>query len=821
MDNYLDRYQNLNDEQKEAVDYIDGPLLVIAGPGTGKTEILSLRVANILRKKEVEPRNILCITFTNSASINMRERLSQLIGRDAYKVDIHTFHSFGVHIISSYPNYFYNSTTFYPIDDLTQIEILEEIIGDLEYDSDLKKQHDGKYTYLDSVKSMISNLKKAGYTPDDFREILVKNKQSCESLNPEINSIFSSRISKKVFDPVKNFLEIKNSEDISKEILPNIQSIESIIIDSLSTAFSDAEKDESTKPITAWKNDFTKKDDSGLTVLKDSLYIDKLLILADLYERYQELMHKKKYFDYDDMILDAIKGIIKNKALKYDLQNRYQYILVDEFQDTNGAQMKLLDLIASTDDDENVPNIMAVGDDDQAIYKFQGAELSNILHFKDLYKQAEIIPITKNYRSVPAILDVSSHIIKQVQSRLENQVSDLNKKITSEIKCPESCETKSKSFPTDLHEYYWIGNKIKQLIKDGHSPREIAVISRVHKDLEELALILNNLKIPISYERSNNVLKEPHIYQLIQISRFICSLCRKNIDEADELLPEILSYPFWDIDRNVIWDISVNAERSGRKRLRWLDIMKNHDDKKIKELYDFFIDLASTSLHETLEHVLDEIMGAQDDLTPDDENEEDNIKTNKDSKKFISSFKQYYFERDKISDNSVKYIRFLSGLRTFIQALRDYKKDQTLSIEHLVEFVDLHESNNIRIVDRSPYINSYDAVNLLSAHKAKGLEFETVFVLNCQEDVWRGKGRGSSLPPPVNLPITPAGDTEDDQLRLFYVTITRAKYNLYMLSYEQKSTGNESSLLSFLVTAETNDSSNISSALTIEKIVMN
>jgi len=113
MDNYLDRYQNLNDEQKEAVDYIDGPLLVIAGPGTGKTEILSLRVANILRQGEVEPRNILCITFTNSASINMRERLSQLIGRDAYKVDIHTFHSFGVHIISSYPNYFYNSTTFY------------------------------------------------------------------------------------------------------------------------------------------------------------------------------------------------------------------------------------------------------------------------------------------------------------------------------------------------------------------------------------------------------------------------------------------------------------------------------------------------------------------------------------------------------------------------------------------------------------------------------------------------------------------------------------------------------------------------------------
>ena len=116
----------------------------------------------------------------------MRERLSQLIGRDAYKVDIHTFHSFGVHIISSYPNYFYNAATFYPIDDLTQIEILEEIIGDLEYDSDLKSQHDGKYTYLNSVKSMISNLKKAGYTvvgqaQDGFQAI-----EMTQAIRPDI-----------------------------------------------------------------------------------------------------------------------------------------------------------------------------------------------------------------------------------------------------------------------------------------------------------------------------------------------------------------------------------------------------------------------------------------------------------------------------------------------------------------------------------------------------------------------------------------------------------------------------------------------------------
>ena len=137
MTTFEERYSNLNPKQKEAVDYINGPLLVVAGPGTGKTEILALRVAHILKKTETAPKNILCLTFTNSAAYNMRERLTKLIGRDAYKVSIHTFHSFGVDVISTYPEYFYRGAAFNPVDDVTQIEILEEILADLPHNNDL------------------------------------------------------------------------------------------------------------------------------------------------------------------------------------------------------------------------------------------------------------------------------------------------------------------------------------------------------------------------------------------------------------------------------------------------------------------------------------------------------------------------------------------------------------------------------------------------------------------------------------------------------------------------------------------------------------
>jgi len=801
MTTFEERYSNLNPEQKDAVDSIYGPLLVVAGPGTGKTEILSLRVANILRKTDTAPKNILCLTFTTSAAYNMRERLTKLIGRDAYKVAINTFHSFGVDIISTYPEYFYKGMTFNPVDDVSQIEILEEILTELPYDNDLGNLHpEGGYVYLKDIKSVIGELKKAGITPDEFRNILAINKKSLESLNPSIHSIFSQRISNKLIGSIECFIENLKPVDLGYAISLNLQSIPEILKSSLEEAMENVSMLGKNTPLSEWKRDKTTKDDSGNQELKDTKYLEKLFSLADVYEKYQMLMYERRYYDFDDMILNAISGIEENNSLKYELQDRYEYILVDEFQDTNDAQMKLINQITIYDESDRIPNIMAVGDDDQAIYKFQGAELSNILNFTDTYPGTKIVTITSNYRSTQEILDIARYVILQGKERLENKYSHIDKEIVSAGDNGSGGAIYCKLLPTILHEYYWVASKVKELIESGKSPNDIAVITRKHKNLEEIAQLFNEFALPINYDRNNNVLEEPHVHQLIHICKFVSSLCRKAMAEADELLPEIISYPFWGVKRNIIWEIAKTAERSGKERTPWLDVMQQHEDEYIRQIADFLIYLGTLSSHETLERVLDEMMGASGDLVPESEQDEgEEIVSEDDDKRFISTFKQYYFGKEQLKHNSINYLKFLSSLRAFVQAIRDHKKDHVLNIDDLLVFLELHEKNNLPVIDSSPYVNAHNSVSLMTVHKAKGQEFDTVFVINCQEQVWTKGRSGSNLPLPMNLPIAPAGDTEDDQLRLFYVALTRAKNDLYLTSHEFGTTGKESSLLQFLI----------------------
>src|SRR3989304_4452521 len=314
---FEERYRKLNEFQKKAVDTSEGPVMVVAGPGTGKTEILSLRVANILRKTETLPNKILCLTFTDSASVNMRKRLSGLIGRDAFRVSINTFHSFGVEVINNHPEFFYGGINFSPASDLAQIEILEGIFSELPHNNPLRKEvPDAGYAYLWQVQNAIGYIKKAGLTPEEFAQILEHNKRLLEYIN---------------------------------------------------------------------------------TVLKDSLYLEKQFALSEIYREYQKRIRSNLYYDFDDMIIETIQSIENNKTLRYELQDRYEYILVDEFQDTNDAQMRLLRLITNPDERGKEPNIMVVGDDDQAVYKFQGAEISNILDFTKIYPDPVIVTITDNY----------------------------------------------------------------------------------------------------------------------------------------------------------------------------------------------------------------------------------------------------------------------------------------------------------------------------------------------------------------------------------------------------------------------------------------
>ncbi len=797
--NFQKQYKKLNAEQKEAVDTVEGPVMVIAGPGTGKTQVLTLRVANILRTVDIRPGNILCLTFTDAAAFNMRQRLIGLLGRDAYRVAIHTFHTFGVEVINRYPENFYNGATFLPADDVTQTEILEGIFQELEYDNPIRSEHKDQFVYLNPVKKAIEYLKKAGLTPKEFTRILEANKKEASLIDPLISAALTDRVSKKMIPALEGI--VSELSRISLDSLPGgFKSLSLVISQSLAEAVKEASESDSTAPITEWKKEWTAKGDDKLTHLMDVSQESRINELARVYQTYMTRMHEAGYYDFNDMILDAITMLENNIGARLDLQERYQYLLVDEFQDTNDAQIRLIWLLTDHEVHEGRPNIMVVGDDDQAIYKFQGAEISNILQFRSAFRDVALVALKQNYRSTADILFAARHIIKKGVNRLENILPDIQKDLQSANKQLKDGAIHSKEFTSKEAEYQWVVQEIGRLMASGVPTKEIAVISREHKLLEAIVPYFHARRIPITYERQQNVLQEPHILQLITMMRFVDSLMKKS-ESADNLLPEILSYPFWGIERAKIWELSVMAYHH---KTPWLSAMLVMGGE-LKDMANFFIELGAKATYATAEEILHELIGGPQLMLPDEDEDVEPLEKLTPHEMF-SPFRLFYFGQEKFDHHRADYLRFLSSLQSFIGVLREYHRGQPVSTNDAISFVDMHVSNKLPIGNFSPFMNAQDAVQLMSAHKAKGLEFEAVFVINCQEDVWAsGRSRGQ-FPLPLNLPIAPAGDTLDDQIRLFYVAITRARRLLYLTSYRFDYKGKESARLGFVAPDETTPS---------------
>ncbi|MBU1446354.1 ATP-dependent helicase [Patescibacteria group bacterium] len=785
LNKFIERYDKLNDEQRLAVDVIEGPVLVVAGPGSGKTELLSLRTANILKQTDVLPSSILCLTFTDAAAINMRKRLASIIGDEAYKVAIHTFHSFGTEIINQNPQYFYNGAIYTPADDLMRYEILEGIFENLKHDSCFKSYHPEQgYTYLRDVISRISELKKAGLNPDEFKKIVLSNKEFLDESNPLIAEIFQDRVAKGMIQKIRILVEkLQRISLLDNQIQKNYRSLKETVISSLVEACNLAEKEGSTSYITIWKTKYTKKNAKKETVLKDLIDADKHIELAEVYEKYQETLHQKGYFDYEDMILDASRAIEENIELKYNLQERYLYVLVDEFQDTSGVQMRLLDNLLDASVNEGRPNILAVGDDDQSIFKFQGANIENILQFHEKYNDPQLVVLWKNYRSNQNILDLVRKVVLTGEDRLEKRLPDqIKKELFASNLNVRAGQIKEKEFETQLHELKWLAEEIKAKVGQGIDVSEIAVIAPMHKILEEAARVLDYFGIPVFYERKNDILSQKHVTEILTILEFVNSLNKKNQSEADEFLPEILSFGFFELDRLDIWKISVQANRE--KRL-WLEIMLDYDNKFIRDLAKFFIYLGAEVNERTAEEIIDIITGVH------------SIAIDEDSQ-FTSPYKQYYF-----SDvTKYQYLDFLQTLQAFIDAIREYAKGVALKVADVLEFVNLHKVHKLPLITKSQFESGKKSVSLLTVHGAKGLEFDTVFVLDCMDEVWVKKRNFSKINFPANLPLSPQADNLDDSLRRFYVALSRAKSDLYLSNYRFNFNGKEQVKLRFLTDYE-------------------
>ena len=779
---FEDAFRLLNKEQRQAVTTIAGPVLVIAGPGTGKTQLLALRAAYILRQDSTMlPSNILCLTFTDNAADNMRRRLTHYIGQDAYQASIHTFNSFGNYIMNAYPEYFSEWRELLTADELTTYRLLEEILSQLPGDHDLAHRGaDGTCYALKQLRNLISDAKRSDLEPADFKAILTENEAAFAKLTPLLQAYWPERLSK---DSLPGLHQLAKLAAGLKPVKPSVEAVApffNMAVESLlqaAGASAAAGGRNQTKPFTAWKNTWLARDDKNRWQLKAAIYHHKLLAAAEIYRQYQAALADRGLADFNDQIMMVLRALKRHSELRYNLQERFQYVMIDEFQDTNRAQLLLAHFVSDAPVHEGRPNILAVGDDDQAIFRFQGADIGNVGVFVSSYRQPKIVTLVKNYRSSRSILDASRRISTQLGQSLEKQ-KRIVKQLVATVETEGSSLKLNELENLNQHDS-WVAGQIKRLLDNGLAGNQIVVLARERAQLDSLVPHLRQHQIAIDYERSEHVLEQPHIKTLITMARLVSLLGRQRLEEANALLPEVLSEPFWGIRPLELWRVALSAYKD--KRL-WLDVILEQKNTPLARAAAFLIELGSHSSNWPAEQVLDRLVGNAP-AGARSETDDDPAPAGTESGP-LSPFKAYFFGEELLHGRPTQYLRLLSHLATLRRHWREYQAatggHQTIS--ELIDFVDAYQrTETLRMLDSGPHCEKEDAVQLMTVHKAKGLEFHTVFVVGLQDSVWTKTGHSNRFSYPPNLlEIRPTDNQADDALRLLFVAMTRARQSLQL-----------------------------------------
>ena len=727
-------YNSLNDEQRAAVDHIDGPLLVIAGPGTGKTQLLSVRVANILKQTDVLPDNILCLTFTEAAASNMRHRLANFIGPEAYKVQIHTYHSFGSYLLQEHRPDLQNS-----IDELDRFAMIREIQSQLKITSPLR----GDWATKDII-SAISSLKAAALDADDITKIIARNEADNEAILEAIKDDLVATGEKypknlpayeSILEKIKDFVD-KSGNYITDRVEP----IANIYYRSLAQILLERDEDTSiATPLREWRKKYFEKDGDNNYIFKDIAATLKLADLAFILRHYSKALEEKGLYDYDDMILMAIKLLKEDDEKRYNAQERFQYILLDEYQDTNDAQAQLVALLTDNPANEGNPNIMAVGDDDQAIYGFQGANTSNFFDFNEKYHPKHIL-LSKNYRSSAAILKLAHNVIEQGEDRFCKAPNvNIDKRIAAENP-PEKTTIAYQEYKSYQAEYSAVAKHIRELLDSGVKGNKIAIIAPKHAQLASILPYLHSLDILVSYEKRENILDNPKIDTIIEAGKFLLKLAEKP-EFTDEFAFHIFSLDCFGVSPAEILGLVGDARHDHRAIIE--EMLKDERPEHIKAAANFCVELAAKTATYPADYFIDAL-----------------------ATKFYPDYNDY---------------DFYSNLNTLRAAVSKNENRR----EKLAEFIarlDAYRAADIQILDRSPYHEAEDAVVVQTVHSAKGLEYDYVFMIAVDNDNWgTAKGNNDRLALPRNLEyVRHTGDSVDEKLRVFFVAITRARAELYM-----------------------------------------
>ncbi len=616
MNNIL---EGLNDKQYEAVINTEGPCLVIAGAGSGKTKVLTHKIAYIMEQKKALPWNILAITFTNKAANEMKERIEKLIGDAGKDMWIGTFHSICVRILRKFIDRIGFETSFIIFDSTDQKTLIKQCMKELEIDDKLLNDK--------SISAEISNAKNDMIEPDSYT--------------------------------------LKAHGDFRKEKIANV------------------------------------------------------------YALYQKRLKENNAIDFDDIINYTIKILMENPDVLEYYSNKFQYILVDEYQDTNKSQFTLVTMLASKHG-----NITAVGDNDQGIYSFRGADISNILNFERDFPGTKIIKLEQNYRCTGNILKVANAVIKNNEVKYdkklwtENETGNLPKVFSAD---------------NEYDEGKYIAEQIEHLRREEkYKYSDFAVLYRMNTQSRAIEEILRREAIPYKIIGGLKFYERKEIKDIISYLRLVQNT-------SDNLsLNRIINEPKRGIGKTSLDNIAQIAEQNN---VSMYQIIKNADQYGLNRVY-----LNSREFISCMEDII---------------NKKDQLTISELIKKIL---KDTGYTRALENENTIEAENRIANLDEFLTVAMEFEKE--FAENNLSDFLEgITLSSDLDNMEETE-----ETVTLMTLHSAKGLEFPVVFLVGMEEGIFPGY---KSIGEQKEL---------EEERRLCYVGVTRAKENLFLTNSKQRTT---------------------------------
>ncbi len=749
--------RKLNEEQKKAVEYKNGPLMIIAGAGTGKTTVITERVKFLIEKKLAKPPEILALTFTEKAAAEMQERIDVALPLGYTQMWISTFHSFcdrilkneAVHIGLN-PKYKLN----------TQAESIQFFRKNLfKFELEYFRPLGNPTKFIDGMLTHFSRLQDEDILPNQYLDwVNLKLPTSPRSAG------------------LRGASKNQNEKSKIKKEKPRLRPTE---------------------------RDFGEAKD-------EEIELQKWKELAGAYKTYDELKTKEGVMDFGDLIVKTLELFRKRPNVLKEYQNKFKYILVDEFQDTNISQNELVKLLAGKEVSDLVAdleksltrkegsptpegNITVVLDDDQSIYRFRGAAVSNALYFRKYYPKAKVITLTKNYRSDQEILDKSYKLIQYNNPDRLEVVEKINKKLVSQVKYSDVVDERVKFLHLDRveNEAEAVAKTVSELVSpvdrvdqgkqeknsinqltqltNQLNYRDIAILVRANNHAEPFMRAMSRHGIPYQFLGPGRLFKQPEIVDLISFLKVLY-----DFDDSVSMY-RLLSIEYFDIPAR--------------------DLIKITNYAKYKNL----------SLFEALEK-------NNDIFVSDETREKLNklLKVISDQQKLINKEPAgqllYNFLNDTglilklLSPDTPLAERRAKNISKFFDKLKTYEVEhEDATVRAVVDWIDLASE-----LGESPLASDTDwgdvnAVNILTVHSSKGLEFPVVFLINLVGQRFPTTERREQIPIPDELikEVLPKGDYHiQEERRLFYVGMTRAKERLYLTAADYYGEGKREKKLS-------------------------